>query len=612
MTDKEAVQARWLLIFLGLIAVSYASLCLTPSHYSLGLKLLGMPSSPWLGTAKPIRSDEWIALTPLFQIAVRGHFSTIDQISPYHETLRGFWALPILDWSLIFKPQLWAFWILPPSYAYSFYFTVLWVGFLLGYAILLRQLGVSVLVASLGSAILFFSHFVQVWWTSNAPTFSFAAWPLIAFLLPLRPIWKVPLLFWVSGVWIFSLVYPPFIIPAAFVLFILLVAYRRDTLSLGNVAAGVVAAVCLGLAFYMYFGDLVTLMSGTAYPGNRLSHGGGFSGSRLLAHFLPFFTVSNFTPLLAHSNACEVSVVATLLPLTIIFFADRKSLANHCRENRTALLFVAVGLALMFAWMVFPIPPGFGRIFLWDRVPPGRMAWGFGLLLTLALVIVASGTAFRLSPMRFTLFAIAVTAAWLVSKIGFTEIWSKALPDAWAALRRSWFDWAALIPFGIASVIYAYFPSAKKHTREVLLSAAMVTGAGTFGTFNPLQPAQPIFDIPETAFLTKVRKAAEQNPNGWAVIPRMYGALLNGAGISAINQTLTTPQVQFFRKVFPSIPEDKIDAIFNRYAHIIPSNSVAEPRSSQPDVVLVPIKPFLGPILAPTGTAGDESGQSRQ
>jgi hypothetical protein len=40
MTDKEAVKARWLLIFLGLIAVSYVSLCLTPSHYSLGLKLL--------------------------------------------------------------------------------------------------------------------------------------------------------------------------------------------------------------------------------------------------------------------------------------------------------------------------------------------------------------------------------------------------------------------------------------------------------------------------------------------------------------------------------------------------------------------------------------------
>jgi hypothetical protein len=240
------------------------------------------------------------------------------------------------------------------------------------------------------------------------------------------------------------------------------------------------------------------------------------------------------------------------------------------------------------------------------------MAWGFGLLLTLFLVIVSSGTAFRLSPMRFILFAIAITAAWLTSKIGFTEIWSHALPNAWTALRRSWFDWAALIPFGIASVIYAYVPSARKHAREVLLSAAMVTGAGTFGTFNPLQPAQPIFDVPESAFLTKVRKAAEQNPNGWAVVPGMYGALLNGAGISAINHTLTTPQVQFFTKIFPSIPESKIDATFNRYAHIIPSNSVIEPRSPSPDVVLVPVKPFLDPIFGSTGATGDESGQSRQ
>ncbi|MGN6464726.1 MAG: DUF7657 domain-containing protein, partial [Rhizobiaceae bacterium] len=352
MMNSEIRQTRVLSVFLAVIAIVYVGLCLTPSHYAVGLRLLGTHISPWLGSAKPIRSDEWRTLTPLFQIAVRGHFSTVDQISPYHETLRGFWALPILDWSLIFKPQLWAFWVLPPAYAYSLYFTVLWAAFLAGYAILLRQLGASVLVASLGSTILFFSHFVQVWWTSNAPTFSFAPWPLIVFLLPLRPVWKAPLLFWASGVWIFGLVYPPFIIPATFVLFVLLIAYRRDVLSIGNIVLGLATAICLGLTFYLYFGDLIALMGNTVYPGSRLSQGGGLQESRLLTHLFPYFATSNFVPLLAHSNACAVSVVATLLPLTISCFADYRSLAAYCRKNKTSLALVVLALVLMFVWMV--------------------------------------------------------------------------------------------------------------------------------------------------------------------------------------------------------------------------------------------------------------------
>jgi hypothetical protein len=600
MMNSEIRQTRVLSVFLAVIAIVYVGLCLTPSHYAVGLRLLGTHISPWLGSAKPIRSDEWRTLTPLFQIAVRGHFSTVDQISPYHETLRGFWALPILDWSLIFKPQLWAFWVLPPAYAYSLYFTVLWAAFLAGYAILLRQLGASVLVASLGSTILFFSHFVQVWWTSNAPTFSFAPWPLVVFLLPLRPAWKTPLLFWVSAVWIFGFVYPPFIIPAAFVLFVLLVAYRRDILSLSNIFSGIIAVFCLGISFYIYFGDLITLMGKTVYPGSRFSHGGGFEESRILAHFFPYFTTSNFTPLLAHTNACGVSVVATFLPLTILFFADYPNFIEYWRNNKTSLIVSTVALALMLAWMVFPIPAGFGALLLWDRVPPTRMAWGFGLLLTLFLVVLASGISFSFSPLRFWLFAVSVLAAWLVSKIGFTEVWSHALPNAWIALKRSWFDWLAIVPFGLVFLVRAYSSRARQHSKEILLAAAMVTGAATFGTFNPAQPAQVIFNLPEAPLIQRAKVMAERNPNGWAIFPGSYGAVFNGAGIPAINQTLTTPQVEFFRRIFPAMPESQLNATFNRYAHITPKAG-AEPHSPFPDIAVVPIEPFLKPV--PTGTA---------
>src|ERR1035437_2953901 len=122
----EEAGAYWLFVAFLYIFVLYVLLALTPSHYAMRLKYLGADMHPLLGSARPIRSDEWIVMTPLFQTAVRGGFSTTNMISPYHETPKGFFALPIWDWSLLFKPQLWGFWLLPPAYAYSLYFAMLW------------------------------------------------------------------------------------------------------------------------------------------------------------------------------------------------------------------------------------------------------------------------------------------------------------------------------------------------------------------------------------------------------------------------------------------------------------------------------------------------------
>ena len=273
---------RRLIGFLLLCVALYVGLDLTPSHYAIGLRRLGVDASPLLGIAHPVRSDEWGVLTPLFQIAVHGHFATTDMISPYHETLKGFLALPIADWSLIFKPQLWAFWVLPPDYAYSLYFACLWAAFLIGYTALMRQLGAGPMIAIAGAVILGSSHFVQVWWTSNAPTFAFAPLPLIAFLSPSRPLVKALLVFYGACVWIFGLVYPPFIISAAFAMGILVLAFRRDVLTRAGIVAGVAATTAVGVVFYLYFGDLVTVMHNTVYPGSRFSSGGGMQDTRFL------------------------------------------------------------------------------------------------------------------------------------------------------------------------------------------------------------------------------------------------------------------------------------------------------------------------------------------
>jgi hypothetical protein len=110
--------------------------------------------------------------------------------------------------------------------------------------------------------------------------------------------------------------------------------------------------------------------------------------------------------------------------------------------------------------------------------------------------------------------------------------------------------------------------------------------------------AHAIFDLPDSEFQRQLRENARSNPNGWAVLPGMYGALLNGAGVSSVNHALIAPQLTFFRHVFPDPPEDQLKHTFNRYAHIVPQEGI-DPHSPSPDVALVPIEPFMAPLDLP-------------
>ena len=115
---------RFTRVFLGVVAISgalYVTLQLTPSSYGLLLTQIGAPEEgPFLGGAQFIRSDEWSITTPFFQAAVRNGFRRFNQTSFYGEDLRGQsinLALPLKDWGLIFKPQLWPFFLTSPAVA---------------------------------------------------------------------------------------------------------------------------------------------------------------------------------------------------------------------------------------------------------------------------------------------------------------------------------------------------------------------------------------------------------------------------------------------------------------------------------------------------------------
>lgn len=579
------------------LALVYALNAWTPSHYGEALRLLGVPHAGLVaGSSNPVRSDEWAVGTPLFQIAVANHFGPTNETSPYREALKSFAALPSRDWGMLFKPDLWGFLVLDPAHAFSLHYAVLAATMLIGFALLLRQFGVAPAFALAVSAVLFLSQFVQAWWSSHGATFAFAPWVLAAYLWRAPWFVRLPALAYAVAVWLISFLYPPFIIAAASAFVVLLIAFRRDALRPGRLLPSLAAAGAGVAAAWLNFADLIPIMRATVYPGQRLSDGGGVPAAWLAAHIFPYLTTSGFEPLPRWAtNACEIAVAGSFLPLAFTVFTDHPALLRWSRTHRWTLGIWLAGLALMLAWMALPIPARFAPG--WNLVPPGRMVWGFGLLLTLGLAVVADQLPWIVNARRTGIFLLLAAGGWGLSKLALSSG-----PSPWLS-----FDLVILPVLATLLLIVATAARGRAFSRRTVMLAVVVTSALTFGRFNPVQSAAPIFQRQESPTLDAFRAYAAANPRGWLVAPGGYGAVLNGAGVRAINHTLMRPQVAFFRTVFPELGEAELNQTFNRYAHIVPT-AVWRPAVLQQDVIAVPPDRLAIPLRADLETGDPAHG----
>lgn len=589
MRDRVTILLGFLRREAGLLAVIVVALvwtlnAWTPVHYGETARTLGFArAGPVAGDARPVRSDDWAVALPYFQIAVANDFGPRNEASPYKEPLKAFFALPSRDWSMAFKPSLWGFMVLDPAHAYALHFAFLAAAMVAGFALLLRQLGCSPGYALAIAATLFFSQFVQAWWTTNAATFALAPWLAVAFLWR-GPWWlRAPAIAYATAAWLIGLLYPPFVISAALALGVLIVAFRPDAVRPGRIVvamAGVAAGA--GLA-WAHFADLIPVMAATVYPGQRLSDGGGVQPLQLLAHVFPSLVAAGYEPLpLWQTNGCEIAVVGAYLPLAMAAFCDRRDLLAWLRGHSWAAYLWLGVLALMATWMLLPIPARFAPVL--NLVPPPRMLWGFGLLLLLGPAVVGGQVRWIITAPRLAAFAAVVVAAWAVSKLGLSR----------TPLALGVFDIAILAILAGLLLVARFAPNVLP-PRKLALTAVVLAAAATFGQFNPVQPVTQIFRPRHSEPVDALSAYAAANPLGWAVEDRHYGAILNGAGVPAINHVLLQPQLAFFRRAYPDMDPAAFDHVFNRYAHVMPAMRWA-PAVIRADLIAVPPDPFAIPL----------------
>ncbi|WP_051488204.1 DUF7657 domain-containing protein [Salinivibrio socompensis] len=89
-------------VFCLLLLIPIVIFALTPSSYGAALSLFGFDGEGLIaGNPRGMRTDEWAVWTPYIQMAVLNGFERFNEFSTYHHDLRGFNAVPLVDWGLI-------------------------------------------------------------------------------------------------------------------------------------------------------------------------------------------------------------------------------------------------------------------------------------------------------------------------------------------------------------------------------------------------------------------------------------------------------------------------------------------------------------------------------
>jgi hypothetical protein len=572
----------FLLIILGFI---YIINSWSPSSYGAALRWLGYDNVPFYGEDRPIRSDEWAVFTPTIQATVNNDFTRYNSTSVYNEDLRGNLGMPIFDWALLFKPYFWGFLILPPAFAYSFYYYFNFAVFVLGFGLIFKKYGYKIIESIFLGVALYLTASVQFWWNSNAPSFSVFPWVLYSFLICSRKKIGYFILFYSLVSWCMGNFYPPFIYSFFLVGTALVFLSGKFDFNKTTISCCAAVAIAAGGLILLYYRDYLMVMNNTAYPGQRSVPGLDLSFWKIKwqSILIPNINFSEKYELinnLNHHNICSLSIWATIFPMLLLSFGKIR-LFDEIKmkiQNRYFCFFMGcVIIATLTFWILAPIPASLARFILLDKIPPERVTVALTLFANLFLICFAANADWKITPAR-------ICFSW----IGYFLILCYSNQSAHFNLFN-----VTIILF-LALSMYLML-RLKINSRFNISTTCMLFGCAYFFSFNPLQSAKPIFQKHDTQITGQIDD--QVRIYGVATMPGP-GSVINGLGYPSIHHVNIIPAMEFWKRKFPNADPVKLNAIFNRYGHIQLNNSdrIFNP---QADVISIPRDYFSGAPLVP-------------
>ncbi len=459
----------------------------------------GAPAKILLGSPEQSRSDEWGYVTPdiLNQALRADRFETFDsQLGSHSAALTG--NIPVWHISTLFRPQYWAFFVLPADYAFAFYWQSKALVLVLGVFAWLLVLTRSTFWSVTGSLWYFFSPLTQ-WaysWPSALPeTIGFLLLATVMACCLTVEKRKPALLMEGVGLAVGSIEfalcsYPPHMIPLFWIAVFFFLAWcvaKRDVIfrrehAARRILAFACASAVVAAIGLVVFSDLRVAIAGianTIYPGRRVINGGATRWFVLLSSFLAWTQKESRIPA-ALGNICEGSSYLWIAPVTLIILGRLK--LSSFQTWALGTLWLSFGI--LSIWLLYPIPAAVGAILGLDRTGGARVFPALGLA-NVAIVVLCGAAMSNVQ-----------------------------LP----VLQKKWLR-AALAIVGFAAILFLLRAVNTKFDHffsrpEVLLAAVMATGltylflahrrwafaalllvpqAIVFGRVNPIERGLPVF-----------------------------------------------------------------------------------------------------------------------
>ncbi len=556
----------FVLIVMVSFKVSGTSIGIYDSFFGGGSKDSGLI----FGKPNSLRSDEWIVNSQMIIAQANNNYKQINNNIGSGQDMSILLDVPYKEWSVIFKPQNLAFFIMPFDYAFAFKWWI--IGYLLVISVYFFTISIlpdKKLFASLLALSIFFSPFVQ-WWYLNATlaTIYLSLFTAIVYIKLLKSynsfhqiLWAI-LLFYVLTCFALIL-YPPFQIPAALAVGVFAIGYlikwakkepKKNIIEKMIIFSIIIAATALTIMLFVLTRlPAIETIRNTAYPGTRIQLSGGFDYKHIInllsSHLssqlqyptksLYYFTRSN-----SLGNASEASNFVLLVPFLLVpsFYLIFK----RFREKASIyypLLFTNLLIIFFILWLIVPGINILGEITLLKMVPHARLVIGLGLLgiVQLVLFIKLYGNSYiSKKPTKFYIVAYCILVLIIETIV---SLYVQRHYPGYIGYTK-----AILFSLPIPAIIYLIL------TKKYILSIAIYLVLSFYMTYrvNPLYMGTNI--LTKTPISNEIKRINKQQSASWVSedIHLENFASMNGA--------------RSYSGVF-AYPQLEIEYIYNRYSH---------------------------------------------
>ena len=513
------------------------------------------------GKNRPIRSDEWATLSPMYLSQILDGFHYFNNsIRATQTDVFMIYALPVSGFLSIFRPFLLGFILFGFKIGLSFFWAGRFIAlFIVSIDFLMILTNKNKKLSFIGSLMITLSPLVQWWFAVNgiAELFIYGELAIIMlykYLKDNRFIKRIIylLVMLICAIGYVLIVYPSWQIPMFYVFLVIaiwLIIDNKKTIKINkkdiiSIVFTIIVAGLIMLYILKQSKETISIVSNTIYPGKRFETGGN-NISRYFKYALGMFLPYKQSGALP--NVCEFALMFGLFPIGIILSCY--NLRNK-KDLLTYLLFIVY--AFISVYLIFGFPKILAKISLLYQSQASRTIIAIGFMDIILLVRSLSLKEKKISNKK----------AFIVSFI---------LSIIMVLLNYKYAKEYLITPMYIClfiEVIYLFYFALTYNSKiqKTLFMLGIIFVMFVSGlTVNPIRRGDA--NLTNNLVLNEVKNVDKKDSGIW--ITEGYGYPVNNfilmAGVKTINSTNTYPDLNKWHKIDKS---KKYEKVYNRYAHI--------------------------------------------